>query len=211
MLKNSLIGTLLGDGRVEKRGNSARLRITHSIAQLPFAQWKHAEFGEYQPAPIRENRYYDKRTGKTYKSCRFATRAHPDFIKLHELFYRGRTKIVPEQILSLLHHPQALAVWYMDDGTINKKQSTAIFETQCFDKYGLKRLVEALDKNFGIKARPMNHGKGRKGKRLYISRKSSIKLFQLVEPYMIPSMRYKIASPVTTNSSTGERTPGTKR
>ena len=50
----------------------------------------------------------------------FKTIAHKELLEYREIFYKNRTKIIPNNIGDLLKTSLSLAVWYMDDGSINR-------------------------------------------------------------------------------------------
>jgi hypothetical protein len=66
-------------------------------------------------AKYREHTYIDKRTGKSYTSLNFWTKALPILTELYHLFYFDKVKRVPSD-LSLLT-PLALAHLIMQDGS----------------------------------------------------------------------------------------------
>jgi hypothetical protein len=162
-----------------------RLQVVHSAAYRAYVEWKHQELALLKPSPLY---YYAK---AKYPFWRFVTRSHPYLIELREVFYREGKKIVPDQILDLLKTPQSLAVWVMDDGTLDKNHGSVVFETQAFSLEDIEKLRQCLWMNFGIQSRPCRSGRGR-GLRLYVPVAEARKLRQIIEPYVIASMRYKL-------------------
>jgi len=98
----------------------------------------------------------------------------------------------------LLTHPKSLAVWFMDDGTCDRRQGSVLFETQCYGPDDLERLKGALESNFGVKSAVHRSGVGR-GRRLYVTVAEAKKLAAVVSPYILPELRYKLPFPVTTD------------
>jgi len=82
----------------------------------------------------------------------------------------------------------------MDDGTIDKRQGSMLFETQNFLKQDIEKLKECLKKNFGIESQIHQSGKNR-GFRLYIPVRQACKLTKLIRPFMVSSMQYKLSYP----------------
>jgi LAGLIDADG DNA endonuclease family len=197
-MKETLLGTVLGDGYLEPHGKGVRLHINHSERFKSYVDWKHKEFSELQPC----NPHRNENNG--YPSWHFVTRSHPDLIQLRELFYVDGRKIVPETIKLLFTHPKSLAVWFMDDGTCDKDNGSFLLETQCFDEAGLERLQDVLRDNFGIVTRAHQCGRGRQGKRLYVSSSVARKMATLIESYILPVFGYKLGFPVTTEGFTPE-------
>ncbi len=192
-MRETLLGTVLGDGYLEPHGKGVRLHINHSERFKSYVDWKHQEFIGLQPS----NPHWNKNNG--YPSWHFVTRSHPDLISLRDLFYVNRRKVVPKAIKSLLTHPKSLAVWFMDDGTCDRKNRSFLLETQCFDDAGLELLQSTLYDNFGIMTTMHQSGKERKGKRLYVSVSDAQKMASLIEPHVLPVFRYKLGFPVTTD------------
>ncbi len=106
--------------------------------------------------------------------------------------------MVPETIGRLLTHRKSLAVWFMDDGTCDRRQGSVLFQTQCFDPDDLDRLQVVLRDNFGVKTTVHRSGVGR-GSRLYVTVAEASKLAAIVGPYVLPELRYKLPFPVTTD------------
>ena len=190
-MKETLIGTVLGDGYLEPHGRGVRLQVNHAERLKAYVEWKHRELVELRPSPLHRH------DNGGYPFWRFVTRSHPYLLELRGLFYAGRTKVVPETIGRLLTHPKSLAVWFMDDGTCDRRQGSVLFETQCFGPDDLERLKAVLRDNFGIGSAVHRSGV-RRGSRLYVSVAEARKLAEIIEPYVLPELRYKLPFPVTT-------------
>ncbi len=191
-MKETLIGIVLGDGYLEPHGRGIRLQVNHSARFKPYVEWKRQELLELGPSPL----HYNDNEG--YPFWRFVTRCHPYLAELRRVFYPSKKKIVPETIGELLTHPKSLAVWFMDDGTCDRRQGSVLFETQCFGPDGLDRLKDVLLDTFGVKATVHRSGVGR-GQRLYITVAEARKLATIVDPFVLPELRYKLPFPVTTD------------
>jgi hypothetical protein len=192
-MRETLLGTVLGDGYLEPHGKGVRLHIHHSERFKSYVDWKREELADLRPC------YPHRNENNGYPSWHFVTRSHPELADLRDLFYVNGRKIVPQTIQSLFTHPKSLAVWFMDDGTCDRGSGSFLLETQCFDDAGLERLQDALYGNFGIATTPHQCGQGRKGKRLYVSTGDAQKMASLIEPYILPVFRYKLGFPVTTD------------
>ena len=194
-MRELLHGTMLGDGYLEPHGRGTRLQVVHSAAQKAYIEWKHRQLAELNPSPLY---YYAK---AKYPFWRFVTTAHPYLTELREKFYVANKRVVPDDILELLKTPLALAVWFMDDGTLSKHQGTVLFETQSFSVEDIEKLQWCLQANFGLQSKPHQSGKGR-GLRLYIGVAEARKLKAIIEPYVLDQMRYKLPFvPVTTEAA----------
>lgn len=190
-LKAILIGTLLGDGNLNRRGKDYRLLVKHGKSQYKFIAWKREELTDV--TGMRIHSFEQRVKGKMYEFCQFVTLTHPLFTGLHHLFYRKGVKVVPKNIDVLLKHPISLAVWIMDDGA--RAPNGMTIQTHSFSEYDVKRLQKTLRKNFGIVS---TLHKNKNKKVLYILRSEIAKLQKLVQKFILPEFRYKFPNPVET-------------
>ena len=54
-MKETLLGTVLGDGYLEPHGRGVRLHVNHSERFKSYVDWKHKEFSELQPCNPHRN------------------------------------------------------------------------------------------------------------------------------------------------------------
>lgn len=195
--KDIILGTILGDGHLARLKSGARLEVGHSEQQKSYVSWKHRELAQMVLAPPHRIEYFDSRWNKTYFQRRFRTQVNPFLTELHELFYRGVRKIVPKNISDILISPISLAVWFMDDGGRRNDSYGLFLNTLSFTKTEHGLLQECLRKNFSLETRL--HWV-RDGYRLYIPSKDAQHFCEIVHPFVIPSMQYKLSyNPVTTS------------
>lgn len=190
------IGSLLGDACLECRSVgkrypvSARLRIHQSEKQKEYVFWKYDQLKDIVfKEPRRILVSHDSMRNKDHYSWYFHTKTLEDLGELYHYFYLDKVKILPEDVLQLLT-PRALAVWFMDDGS-NTNESYTI-STHNFSIKDQERIVEFLKKRFNIAA---TITKDRSKFKLGIGRHEYKKLNSVIEPYIIPSMIYKICNP----------------
>ena len=188
--KEILIGTMLGDGHLEKNGRGARLRVDHTLKQDDYVHWKYTEFKDFATAKPRVIRSFHKNSKKFYERSHFSTFTSDIFLKWQDLFYENKRKIIPTNIQSLLTSPLTLAVWYMDDGYKRNDCNALRLNTDLFSLAEQHLLAQCLKENFGIDSKV--HKKG-KSYCLYVPQKSSEKFCQLVRPYMVGSLLYKVS------------------
>lgn len=197
-----LIGTMLGDGHLEKNGNGYRLQILHSYKQREYVQWKYEQLKRWVSKEPRLLEMVDSRYRKTNLGVRFRTRNAKVFGDLHRLFYRGKQKVVPVGIEKMLD-ARALAVWYMDDGGRRKDCRGMFLNTLSFTDREQALLQQALLNRWKIETRL--HWV-QDGYRIYIPATMALRFTRIVVPYMIPSMYYKLPyDPVTTEPVPLER------
>jgi LAGLIDADG DNA endonuclease family len=215
--KDLIFGTLLGDGNLqtESNGTTWRYRALHSEKQLHYIQHKYdvmkdliqmqlaagfseelnAEFhAAADEAGFQKNvepmRYY------------FNTLVDGCFKYYGDMFYTYDTKTkrwvkdVPENIEKLLT-PRALAYLHMDDGSLKWKGYSNGMRlcTENFSQEGVNRLKKAIEKLCGIQTTLTTKkiSNGENGYRISIPEKSSAAYRATIEPFLVPSMRYKVS------------------
>lgn len=183
-LKTIIMGTLLGDANLNRRGSNYRLLIKHGESQRSLIEWKRRELEAITGMKI--NEFSQKVKGKSYRFCQFVTLTHPAFTILHSIFYRGRRKIVSTHIQELVTDPLALAVWIMDDGA--RAGAGMTIQTHSFSKSGVKRLRKLLKDNFRL---AVSLRKNKSRTILYIPKSEIPRLKMLVEEHILPEYRYK--------------------
>jgi len=190
--KEVLIGLLMGDGHLESRdGRIYRLKIEHSYLQKEYVDWLYDIFKEWVLTPPQEK--IQSLSGVQYKKFWFSTVSYGAFRFYGQQFYREKKKILPKLIHKWLS-PLAIAVWFMDDGSIKSNRHRAlILNTQSFSISELQRLIRFLKEKYGIEMKPRKQS--RKSIEIYqlITVGDTVeKLVQVIEPYILPSMRYKL-------------------
>lgn len=192
--KEALVGIILGDGYLErvKAVHNTRLTVEHASEQAAFVLFISELFaGLIKTDPVISSRKADRRTGKVYKSIRVKTLSFPCLNLYHDLFYISKTKIIPANIKDILT-PRGLAFLIMGDGFIYN--GVIVICTESFTKSEQELLIEALDTKFGILAtlnKRVTSGAS-SSYRIRISKKSTEKLVELIKPYFIPQMLYKL-------------------
>ena len=127
------------------------------------------------------------------QSLKIRTISHPTLTILRDEFYKDRQKVLPKNIADIMSDPLALAVWFMDDGNIVRKNAKVVgynLNTQSFSKKENEHIVRIFKDvhqiNFLL---DKNKGKYRLG----VWQKQSREAFSnLIEEYVIPSMQYKL-------------------
>lgn len=176
-----LIGTILGDGYLEINGNNCRLQIQHSRKQREYVDWKWSIFKGFvksKPCECGKNDY------------RFRTINSPIFTSYHHTFYPEGKKIIPKILKNIFNHPLSLATLYMDDGKRRPDCRGFFFDTMAFGIEGQMVLMSILENNFGLKNLRL-HWNG-DGHHIYVPAENSDYFISLIEPYIIPSMQYKL-------------------
>jgi hypothetical protein len=192
--KEVLNGILLGDAHLETQnsGKTYRLKIEQSVKHKEYVLHLYDLFKDWvltEPAERKVNS-----ANSSSLNIRFSTISHASLRFYAHQFYcneknSGQKKCVPKLIHRWLT-PRTLAYWYMDDGSIKSKQSKGvIFNTQGFNYADVERLVEIFNKKLLLKA---SMRKQKDGNQIYISGESFESFISLIDPYILPSMRYKL-------------------
>jgi hypothetical protein len=187
--KSVIIGTLLGDGCIEKRKKNPRLRIDHANAQKEYVFWKYGILKNIATRPPHILYERDKRSGKVGIRWYFATHADAELHWYYELFYQNKIKVIREDIIDHFTHPRSLAVWLMDDGYKRNDCDAVRFSTDCFSYEEQEILQKCLFRNFGICSKL--HRKGTAWN-IYVPSSEMDKMRALCVPYIIPVMQYKL-------------------
>jgi hypothetical protein len=184
--KQILFGGLLGDFCLTSYNKTFRGTVNHSIKQIEYAKYLHNSLnnitGIFREIKVKAN-------NKIYDECSFTIKPNIQLESFYNSFYknfRGR-KDVPYD-LSLLT-PLAISIWFMDDGFLldNGHSKTLGFSTCSFSLEGLLRLQKFLKETYNIETII------RKNFYLIVKRSSAFILRDLISPYIIDSMKYKIA------------------
>lgn len=193
--KEILVGTLLGDGHLETQdgGKTYRLKIEHTIRQKEYVDWLFQEFQEWVRTPPKERKRLITLHGrpKEYERIGFSTLSSGTLRFYAQQFYTKSCleKTVPKLIKRWLT-PLAMAVWYMDDGSIKSNtHRTVLMNTQGFKDIDLKYLQDALQIKYGIQTTVR---KQKDGKQLYVPSESVDLFLRAIEPFILASMRYKL-------------------
>lgn len=195
-----LIGTILGDGHIQKtqsQTEKCRLRIAHSISQKDYVDWKYFQI---QNLCSSSPKYDEKK-----KSYQFYTDYSSDLKLYHDLFYektaKSYRKIIRSELKDYLVDPISLAFWYCDDGSKRTDSNACRIATHSFSLDEIRILQRILKENFDIPSHIVKAGRSKKGNyQWYVLSLSASdggfsKLRDLIFPYVksnIPSMLYKL-------------------
>ena len=183
-----ILGSLLGDMNlsipgVNKQVNS-RLAIVQSEQQEELFMKKVEILGEFMGSYKLFTSKPDPRTGKVYKSWRGNSKAHKVFTNIYNLLYPSGIKTITREYLNRINNPIALAFWFMDDGC--KVGSIA---TNCFSEQEVDLLISWMNEKWNIKCNKQHQ---LNNFIIYFPQESRYDFEQLIFPYMIPSMYYKL-------------------
>ena len=187
--KELISGIILGDGHLETRtnGKTYRLKIEHGIAQKEYVDYLYDQFKDFCKTPPKERVRIS--LGKTLVSYGFTTLSSGSWRFYGQQFYKENKKIIP-LILSKLLTEQGVAIWFMDDGSYKSPEhKTYIIHANGYTKQELEIVRKVFDEKFGIK---VGMHKQYSQWRLCVSAESAASFKKMIQPYVIPSMRYKL-------------------
>jgi ubiquinol-cytochrome c reductase cytochrome b subunit len=131
------------------------------------------------------------RGGKVRKIAKFSTWTYTNWNWIYDSFYPQGLKIIPRDInLEQYLSPLALAIWIMDDGA-RISQGIKLC-TNSFSYQDHLYLIDILFTKYHLKASINSAGNGQYY--LYIWKESKPLLWKIVQPYIIPEMKYKFLS-----------------
>jgi len=149
--------------------------------QYNYLSWKKQILNNLTYPKLSRVRRFDSRIGKTTVSYRFFLKQY--FRPLRRLFYPQGHKIIPNNIHSEIE-PLALAIWYMDDGYLERKYP--IFMTESYSREDCNYLREMLLDRFDL-VTSLD-----KKRRIRVRSDSVITFVNLIKKYIHESMNYKI-------------------
>ena len=179
----------MGDAHLESqnKGRTFRLKIEQSESHQEYVHHLFDCFSEWVRTPPQPKSRM--RLGKKTVNWWFQTYSHSSLRFYGIQFYEDRKKKVPNLIHRWLS-PVALAYWYMDDGSVKSVESKGVvFNTQGFELYEVQKLCRILKQKFGLDCKPR---KQKDDHQIYVSGHSFERFRELVAPYLVSSMAYKI-------------------
>ena len=190
-----IVGTCLGDLYIRHIGKFSRLVFEQK--NQDYLEHLYTTFKGFTRTPPKERQQKRLRNSEIKSTWYFSTISHSLIHDYRLLFYPEGTKIIPNNLESLLT-PRALAYWVMDDGA--KSGNSLIIYTGGFTFEEHEKLQTILKNKFNINTNI--HGKNRKTKQLslYIQQKSYKKFLNLIKPYMLSSMYYKLSGEEYSNN-----------
>lgn len=189
-----LIGSLLGDGTMEKDGNGSRFAFYQEKINGEYLLWLHQTIsflGYCKPEiPIIQTRL--GMNDQIRYIYRFRTYTYSSFNWIYEEWYpRKLRKIIPiSGTLDRHLSPMALAVWIMDDGTRYKNKGLRLC-TNFFTLKEVQYLAQLLENKYKLNTSIHKTGVVNQYG-LYIPKSSMENLKLIVKPYIHPSMYYKL-------------------
>jgi hypothetical protein len=194
-----IFGTLLGDSSLYWGSGKKNCGLSgiHSITQTKYFDLKLKLLGNIiKECKGTKGGYPGSKPNRRFNSV--INKHLSGIIKEHCLNFDGKKTITEKWANNL--SPIALAIWYMDDGSLVKgngnQRECAGFATNSFSLVEVKLLKKHLEK-YNIKSSIQN-SKTSNGNILVISADGSEILFNLISPYIIKEMQYKLPKELRT-------------
>lgn len=187
-----IFGSLLGDAYGKKRFLKVGTSFTFyqeasHVKYLMFLHKLFSELGYCNPNWLFINTRLGSK-GKIRKVARFTTRTYTSFNWIYDLWYDNKIKHVPKCIDQYMT-PLTLAIWIMDNGV--KIGKDIKLDTNSFSYNDCLLLIKALNNNFNIKA-SIQLTEKKDQYLIYIWKESMTDLINIISPYIIPEMKYKL-------------------
>lgn len=181
-----LYGSLLGDMSMDTNWKNARPIITHGGEQLAYFEHKCKIFKNLIGKPCTKDRY-DKRTGKWYHRYTVKFLTNPLYTKIKEQLYPSNIKTITKEWLDKVT-PRGIAYWFMDDGC-----NSGTIATNSFSLKECQLIVKWFKEKWNIECTLHKQVNNEHEQYLiYIKSSSRSTFYDLVIPYIIPSMSYKL-------------------
>jgi hypothetical protein len=183
-LRSLLIGSVLGDGRLDRLKNTTRYLENHAADQLDYLEWKVRLWGAWVKSGVKPVTWIQGE--KSFQGFRFETVAQASLNPWHDLFYgSGTRKRLIREVVSLVDD-FALAVWFMDDGstgwwpriTFGMDAVSQGIAMGIFDRFGLHPRWEIC--------------KGNTGNFIFEGEDQAHRFIALITPHMPECMRRKL-------------------
>jgi hypothetical protein len=199
--KSILIGTLLGDASFKMiplkcGGRNIQYKVEQKADRVAYVQFLYMFFKDIVGTPPQVS-YKD---GKP-KSVWFRTYSLKAFDFYYDQFYEvdpnGKNRTTVPKLIHRWLNRDALAVWFMDDGTGNSAKNHYAIATHGFYRFESQRLLKAIARNFGLELSIWKDYKKNTGKTYFfisVPAPAVEGFTEIIAARMLPCMQYKIIS-----------------
>lgn len=183
----ALVGTTLGDAYLEIKSGNGTGHCIHCLEQRELVFYKYDLLKNVSNEPRIIHKHDDRFKIPDYDCWYWYIKHNPKVAEICKLFYSSGKKEICPEIIDLIS-PLSLALWYMDDGS-KVKDGGFIFCTNAFSMDSLNLLNNMLKDKFKLQSKIWEASHG-----LYVSKNSTETFCNLVEPYIVNDMKYKLRS-----------------
>ena len=124
-LLEMITGKLLGDGNLTiQTGRSSRFRFGHSLSDRDWCVHCYQELSQnINLTPPKYRKIIDSRLKTGFSENIYVqSKTNPIFNLLKDIWYSGRTKVLPAYLIQNVLSPLTIAWWYQDDGHLKRKE-----------------------------------------------------------------------------------------
>nr|AYQ94868.1 hypothetical protein [Microspora sp. UTEX LB472] len=202
--KDLIFGTLLGDANLQtgSRGKTWRYRALQKSEHKEYLFHKYEILEPLCGSKPIESVVLGERSRKQIKRWCFNTLIESSLIFFGNMFYKYDpiqdkwVKNVPLKVQTFLT-PRALAYFYMDDGALKWQGHSNAMRlcTESFSVEGVQRIQTSLKNLYNLET-TLTKKKlkdGFVGRRIAISEKSSGAFCELIKPFLVDCMKYKVS------------------
>ena len=190
-LFDTAVGMILGDATMYHVSREAVIKFEQGYKQKEFVFHLFDLFSPYCFMQKAAPRYAKNGDLKSYW---FKTFSFPCFTQLYHFFYDKKGtknhKRVKKGVIANYLTPRGLAYWIMCDGSLQKDYKSLILHTQSFTFGENVMLSLELNEKFHLHSRVIPHKV--ECFAIEIPKGDSQRINQLISPFMIPSMMYKV-------------------
>lgn len=189
-----LYGTLMGDASIHVSGfdgTHKSFALSHSPKQKSYIEHKRNLLHEIVPHKI-------KTMKDEWGTLRFTSAPHPEFDVIYNDFYSDGEKQITNKVLNRLN-PEGIALWFMDDGCLRKGGLS--IATCAFNEASINNINKYFHDKYDITFTISES----KYLRMDLYGQSAIKFKSLINDFLIPEMRYKVAFSKGIGKGTGYR------
>lgn len=191
-----LIGSMMGDASMNRQTyrNSPQPRFIQGDDQKDWLLFKKSIFGEDLTGPLQKGKsgYGPKPVWNFNLNVTDQARRVSEEMPLNKTLLNGRRYWTPTNKFLSWIDELALAVWYLDDGSISYTPTKVPYislHTECFSKHTNIRISRFLKKRFLLNAKVRYDSKGHYF--LSFSKEETTKLLKIVSPFIPKCMSYK--------------------
>ena len=194
--REASIGLMLGDASLQSQNNGRtfRLKFEWGEKNKPYLDHVFALFNEWVISPPHEKIRTNINNNQVI-NWGFQTISHEAFNFLSDLFLNENNKKSVRDFLIRDHlTPRGLAFWFMDDGgkldyNKNSKNNSIVLNTQSFTESEVLSMAKELSEKFDLSCEVRSN---KRKKIIVVKSTSYTKFLELIDPYIIAEMRYKL-------------------
>lgn len=193
--REAAIGLMLGDAslQTQNKGKTYRMKFEWGDKSKAYLDHVYALFDKWVLTEAHK-KVRTSPAGNQVINWGFQTLSHEAFNFLAELFLDQNKKIISTDLIKNHLTARGLCYWFCDDGgklDYNKgsKNKSVVLNTQSFKDEEVESMAQQLAEKFNFDCEVRSN----KGKKVIVIKSASYPTFlSLIDPYIIPEMKYKL-------------------